>query len=222
MNSNMPKDSGFDKTLSVLKEGYEFIMNRDRDLDTNIFETRILGEKAICLTGSELAELFYDNTRFRRSDAAPARVKKTLFGQGGVQGLDGDVHKNRKAMFMSLMDHQAMDEIEALTQKYWHEFFADKTSVILSSYTKQRKLFFLKLPPTGLVFHCKMRILKPVPSRFPIYMNLLQLSVSSIGKGVNQDPRQKIGFRRLLKMCVMARLKPIKREHCISSPCIPI
>ena len=123
MNSNMPKDSGFDKTLSVLKEGYEFIMNRKDDLNSNIFETRILGEKAICLTGSEQAELFYDNTRFRRSDAAPARVEKTLFGQGGIQGLDGDVHKNRKAMFMSLMNHQAMDEIETLTQKYWHEFF---------------------------------------------------------------------------------------------------
>jgi hypothetical protein len=45
MNSNMPKDSSFDKTLSVLKEGYEFVMNRDKELDTNIFETRILGEK---------------------------------------------------------------------------------------------------------------------------------------------------------------------------------
>lgn len=125
MNSNMPKDSGFDKTLSILKEGYEFIMNRDRELDTNIFETRILGEKAICLTGSEQAELFYDNTRFRRSDAAPARVQKTLFGEGGVQGLDGDAHKNRKAMFMSLMDNKTMDEIEDLTEKYWHEFFAE-------------------------------------------------------------------------------------------------
>jgi hypothetical protein len=37
MNSNMPKDSSFDKTLSVLKEGYEFVMNRDKELDTNIF-----------------------------------------------------------------------------------------------------------------------------------------------------------------------------------------
>lgn len=125
MNSNMPKDFGFDKTLSILKEGYEFIMNRDRELDTNIFETRILGEKAICLTGSKQAELFYDNTRFRRSDAAPARVQKTLFGEGGVQGLDGDAHKNRKAMFMSLMDNKAMDEIEDLTEKYWHDFFAE-------------------------------------------------------------------------------------------------
>lgn len=78
----MPKDSGFDKTLSALKEGYEFVMNRDKEMHTNIFETRILGEKTICLTGSELAELFYDNTRFSRSDAAPARVQKMLFGEG--------------------------------------------------------------------------------------------------------------------------------------------
>src|SRR5699024_12507490 len=98
MNSNMPKDPGFDKTLSVLKEGYEFIMNRKDDLSSNIFETRILGEKAICLTGSEQAELFYDNTCFRRSDAAPARGEKTLVGQGGGQGLDGEVHETVKAL----------------------------------------------------------------------------------------------------------------------------
>ncbi|GGD93891.1 fatty-acid peroxygenase [Jeotgalicoccus aerolatus] len=28
-------------------------------------------------------------------------------------------------MFMSLMDNKAMDEIEDLTEKYWHEFFAE-------------------------------------------------------------------------------------------------
>ena len=69
MNSNMPKGPGFDKTLSVLKEGYKFIMNSKDDLNSNIFETRILGEKAICLTGSELAELFYYNTRQSEKDA---------------------------------------------------------------------------------------------------------------------------------------------------------
>ena len=146
MNSNMPKDSGFDKTLSVLKEGYEFVMNRDKEMHTNIFETRILGEKTICLTGSELAELFYDNTRFSRSDAAPARVQKTLFGEGGVQGLDGDEHKNRKSMFMSLMDNKAMDEIEDLTQKYWHEYFEeiDWNDTVELYETKLQKLYFSK------------------------------------------------------------------------------
>src|SRR5699024_4972778 len=115
------------------------------DLNSNIFETRILGEKTICLTGSELAELFYDNTRFRRSDAAPARVEKTLFGEGGVQGLDGDVHKNRKAMFMSLMDHQAMDKIEVLTQKYWHEFFEGEDSDDTVELYEAAKVVFLKV-----------------------------------------------------------------------------
>ena len=145
MNSNMPKDSGLDKTLSLLKEGYEFVMNRDRALDTNIFETRILGEKTICLTGSKQAEFFYDNTRFRRSDAAPARVKKTLFGEGGVQGLDGDAHKNRKAMFMSLMDNKAMDEIERLTERYWHEFFADIKEFDTVELYEAAKIVFLQV-----------------------------------------------------------------------------
>src|SRR5699024_5666488 len=109
MNSNMPKDSGFDKTLRVLKEGYEFVMNRDKEMHTNIFETRILGEKTICLTGSELAELFYDNTRFSRSDAAPVRVQKTLFGEVGVHSLECDEQEKRKYMYISLIDYIAKD-----------------------------------------------------------------------------------------------------------------
>src|SRR5699024_2162503 len=94
---------------------------------------------------SELAELFYDNTRFRRTDAAPARVEKTLFGQGGVQGLDGEAHQHRKAMFMSLMDQNAMDEIESLTQKYWHEFFREKTSDDTVELYEAAKVVFLKV-----------------------------------------------------------------------------
>src|SRR5699024_8151120 len=91
------------------------------------------------------AELFYDNTRFRRSDAAPARVNKTLFGEGGVQGLDGDAHKNRKAMFMSLMDNKAMDEIERLTERYWHEFFADINEFDTVELYEAAKIVFLQV-----------------------------------------------------------------------------
>lgn len=131
MTGEMPQDKGLDKTLSVLKEGYEFILNRKEDLETDVFETRILGEKAICLTGSEGegAELFYDNDRFRRSDAAPARVEKTLFGEGGVQGLDGDAHHHRKAMFMNLMDDDGMSEIDRLMRKYWRQYFKEVDSL---------------------------------------------------------------------------------------------
>ncbi|WP_411842716.1 cytochrome P450 [Salinicoccus sp. HZC-1] len=129
MAGEIPKDEGFDKTLSVLKEGYNFILNRKEDLNTNVFETRILGEKAICLTGSKGAELFYDNSKFRRSDAAPSRVKKTLFGKGGLQGLDGTEHQHRKAMFMTLMDDDAMGEIDLLMRKYWRKYFEETGSI---------------------------------------------------------------------------------------------
>lgn len=85
MDSNMPEDKGFDQTLNVLKEGYDFVMSRNKALGSDVFETRILGEKTICLTGSRAAELFYDHTRFRRSDAAPKRVEKTLFGEAACR-----------------------------------------------------------------------------------------------------------------------------------------
>ena len=140
----MPKDAGFDKTLSVLKEGYEFILNRKEDLDTDVFETRILGEKAICLTGSEGAELFYDSDRFRRSDAAPKRVEKTLFGEGGVQGLDGRAHHTRKKMFMDLMDDDAMDEIGRLMKKYWKQYFEESDSLATIELYEAAKIVTLR------------------------------------------------------------------------------
>lgn len=123
-HKSMPKDKGLDHTLSVLREGYEFILNRSNKYDSNIFETKVLGEKTICLTGKEAAELFYDNTKFMRSGAAPKHVQKTLFGENGVQALDGEEHKHRKAMFMSLMTSDALHEIATLTKKHLDAFAA--------------------------------------------------------------------------------------------------
>jgi fatty-acid peroxygenase len=54
------------------------------------------------MQGEEAAKVFYDENKFKRKKAAPKFVKKTLFGQGGVQGLDEDRHRHRKQLFMSL------------------------------------------------------------------------------------------------------------------------
>ena len=115
----MPKEGGLDHSLKLLKEGYEFIINRRQSMSSNVFQTRLLGQKAVCLTGSEAAKLFYDETRFRRADSAPLPVKKTLFGQGGVQGLDDEEHRHRKCMFMQLGTPEATQEIRHLTKKHW-------------------------------------------------------------------------------------------------------
>lgn len=115
----IPKEEGLDNTLNVLKEGYLYITNRATGFQSNIFETRLLGEKAICMRGEEAAQLFYDNEKFVREGAAPKRVLKTLFGENGVQTLDGEEHHHRKAMFMSLMSREGLQKIREITNKHW-------------------------------------------------------------------------------------------------------
>jgi len=64
----------------LLKEGYLFVTNRADAFRSDLFETRLLGERAVCMRGEETAELFYDNGKFKRHGAAPKRVLKTLLG----------------------------------------------------------------------------------------------------------------------------------------------
>tara|TARA_B100001123_G_scaffold441607_3_gene583174 strand:- start:1085 stop:2191 length:1107 start_codon:yes stop_codon:yes gene_type:complete len=72
------------------------------------------------MTGPEMAELFYQQELFTRKKAAPGRIKKTLFGQGGVQGLDGEAHRHRKEMFMSLMNPERIKHLKTLVADEWH------------------------------------------------------------------------------------------------------
>src|SRR5699024_5494514 len=115
----MPHDKGMDHTLKVLlKEGYEYILNKREELDSNVFDTTLLGETTICLSGKEAAALFYDNDKFKRDGAMPNRVLNTLFGHGGVQTLDGEAHDHRKQIFITLLSqdviHTLHDIVDAL------------------------------------------------------------------------------------------------------------
>ncbi|MFC4023415.1 cytochrome P450 [Oceanobacillus longus] len=117
--NTVSKEEGLDHTLSLLKEGYDFIPNRVRKFDSKIVETRILGKKTICISGKDAAEIFYDTNRFKRKGVAPGRIQKSLFGEGGVQGLDGEEHRHRKAMFMSLMSSECLKVLDEITEKQW-------------------------------------------------------------------------------------------------------
>lgn len=116
----LPHDKGLDNTLSFLKEGYLYITNRREQLNSDMFITRLLGGKqVVCMAGKEAAEMFYDNEKFKRNGAAPSRVLNTLFGQGGVQTLDGKAHKHRKTMFMNFMTKDSLKEIANLVEEEW-------------------------------------------------------------------------------------------------------
>ena len=115
----IPREEGWDHSLSLMREGYLYILNRRRSLNSDMFETRLLGKKAICMGGKEAAELFYDTDKFKRKNAAPNRTVQTLFGKNGVQTLDGESHKHRKDMFMSIMSHDNLEKLAVLTNKQW-------------------------------------------------------------------------------------------------------
>lgn len=115
----MPVDKGLDHTFNLLTEGYDFIQKRCKQFGTEVFETRLMGKKMICMTGRDAVELFYDTERFQRAGAVPKRIQKTLFGEGGIQTMDGDKHTTRKLMFLSLMTEKELNRLRFLTKQQW-------------------------------------------------------------------------------------------------------
>lgn len=115
----IPMEEGVDNTLSLIREGYMYILNRRKSFNSDIFTTRLFGKKAICMGGKEAAKIFYDAKKFKRKGAAPNRAVQTLFGKNGVQMLDGKNHKHRKEMFMSIMSSSRLDNLSDVTKRQW-------------------------------------------------------------------------------------------------------
>ncbi|MFV0243174.1 MAG: cytochrome P450, partial [Lacrimispora sphenoides] len=111
------QDKGLDHTLKLLEEGYLFIKNRMDLYKCNIFETHIMGEKAICISGEEACKIFYNEELFQRKGAMPKRIQKTLFGVNAIQGMDNKAHIQRKLLFMSLMTEVHQKELAELFEK---------------------------------------------------------------------------------------------------------
>ena len=112
-------DRSPDSTLAFLLRGYEFVSGECARLGSDVFQTRVLGRRTVCMRGAEAGRVFYDSDRFERAGAVPARVQKTLLGVGGVQGLDGEAHRHRKALFMSLMSPGAVTRLGDLVVELW-------------------------------------------------------------------------------------------------------
>lgn len=141
----IPKAKGFDNTIRLLKEGYPFIQNRMKALHTDIFQTRLMGKKSICITGRDAAVLFYDPEHFIRQNANPKRIQKTLFGVNAIQGMDGAAHLHRKQLFLSILTSERVSLLkEILHDKFkssiptWHKLeqiclFEESTRLLCES-----------------------------------------------------------------------------------------
>lgn len=128
----IPRDSLPESTLALMRDPYRFISKRCERYRSDFFETTLMFERTLCMRGREAAALFYSPQRFARAGVAPMWLQKTLFGVGGVQGLDGAAHRHRKQMFMSLMTPERIERLAHITSEYWR--------VALGKWVRQKRV----------------------------------------------------------------------------------
>jgi fatty-acid peroxygenase len=123
--ASIPSDRRFDSTWGFLRDPYRFISQRCDDLHADVIESRLLLQRTILMRGLEATKLFYDPDKFVRKGAAPRAVQKTLFGMGGIQGLDDDAHRHRKELFLTVVTRE---RVAALNSKFteWWEVYAGR------------------------------------------------------------------------------------------------
>jgi fatty-acid peroxygenase len=107
--------------LGFFVEGYGWLPNRRRRTSDGVVETRLLGKRVTALCGPDAARFFYDEANIHRHGAVPGPVQDTLFGRGGVHGLDGVDHRLRKAMFMSMLTGDGVALLERYATEAWAE-----------------------------------------------------------------------------------------------------
>ncbi|MGC9501724.1 cytochrome P450 [Streptomyces sp. WG7] len=102
MNRN-PRAPIVDSSLAVLAKGYAWLPDRRRRTAGPLVRARLMGQHAVALHGPEAVRFFYDERHVERGTALPGPVLSTLFGHGAVHTLDGQDHRVRKGMFLSLL-----------------------------------------------------------------------------------------------------------------------
>ena len=117
--THRPTSRHGDQTLALLTDPYRRLSHLFEQAGADVVETRLALKETTCLRGREAARIFFDETRIVRAGAMPAPVRRTLLGEGGVQGLDGEAHRARKGVFMSLMSPARVARLGELFEAEW-------------------------------------------------------------------------------------------------------
>ena len=98
-----------DLALLLKRHGYDAIqVDREARHGGTTYQSRLMGRRAVVLGGARGAETFYDEAFVERRRAIPAPLAWLLFGRGAVHGLDDDVHRDRKLMFLEALSPERL------------------------------------------------------------------------------------------------------------------
>ena len=106
-----------DLALMLLRHGYRAI-ERDRAERGGgpTYATRMLGRRAVVVSGDAGARLFYDEEVVQRAGAVPPPLAWLLFGRGAVHGLDGRGHRDRKELFLGRLSPEQVASCAGLAR----------------------------------------------------------------------------------------------------------
>lgn len=111
----------WDQSLQLLLEGYTWMPGLRRSTGSDVVRTRVMGQPTLGLCGPEAAQFFYDEKHVQRHGAIPSPVLSTLFGHGAVHTLDGDAHRRRKSLFLSLVTPDSVASLVSCVAAAWED-----------------------------------------------------------------------------------------------------
>ncbi len=112
----------FDSSLALLSEGYRFMPRRFEALGADVFATRLMLRRVVCMRGEAAARMFYAPGRFTRC-AAPATLA-LLQDAGSAQVLDGAAHRQRKELLLAILGDDSRAHLVGLAMREWSASFA--------------------------------------------------------------------------------------------------
>lgn len=98
----------------LINKGYNLLGELREEADAPVAKAEFLTEEITTVYGEEAARKFYNPENFKREGSMPKVVLKTLFGEDGVQTIDGKKHHQRKNYFMDLMTPERMEDYRAI------------------------------------------------------------------------------------------------------------
>lgn len=120
-STRLPHDGLPESTFLLLRDGYRFVSKRCEHHGSDVFRTRLFLQNMVCMRGEAAARVFYDTDLVGRSGALPSRLRRTLWGEGSVQELDGEAHRARKQMFLSVLSPERVHDLVVLFERKWRE-----------------------------------------------------------------------------------------------------
>jgi fatty-acid peroxygenase len=115
----IPRAEGWLHDARLMSDPYRYLSVLMARQGCNALQLRLMGEPTLCMAGAEAVTFFYDSEQIQRQGAAPEPLRATLFGKGGVQGLDGAAHRHRKAVFLQVMAPASVAALVARTRREW-------------------------------------------------------------------------------------------------------